>query len=267
MTPNPFTVLIVAATNAELAPLREALDEHTQHFGHDAGVAFRYFSTGVGGVATAASLTEALMAHPCDLVLNIGLGGALDTDLQLGDTFLIVSEEFGDLGAEDRDGRHLSLFALGLADADAAPFVAGRLPARMFTIARDAEGEAGTHKASRELQFFVDVLAERFGESLRKRGTTVAQAHGTPARIALFKAGNDAEVETMEGAAVFWVAFRQNVPCVQIRAVSNYVEPRDRATWQIGLAMENLTSTVLGLLLTLRERVRAAPVAPPAPSL
>jgi len=32
------------------------------------------------------------------------------------------------------------------------------------------------------------------------------------------------------------------VPCMQIRAVSNYVEKRNRDAWQIGLAIKNLNT-------------------------
>ena len=36
------------------------------------------------------------------------------------------------------------------------------------------------------------------------------------------------------------VAAKLGVPAVQIRAVSNFVEPRNRDAWNIGLAIENL---------------------------
>jgi futalosine hydrolase len=39
-----------------------------------------------------------------------------------------------------------------------------------------------------------------------------------------------------------------NVPCIQIRAVSNYVERRNRDNWQIGLAIKNLNIFALEFL-------------------
>ncbi len=256
LTPNPFTILVVAATDAELAPLRRELAERTQHFGHDAGVTFQYLATGVGPVVTGIALTEHLFAHPCDVILDVGLAGALDREIALGEVCVVGSETFGDLGAEASDGTHLSLYDLGFANADGAPDGGGLL--------RPLPPNTAAH--SRETNLFFELVAERFGESRTKRGTTVSQAHGTQLRIDRFREGNDAEVETMEGAAVFLVALRQNVPCVQIRAISNYVEPRNRDAWQIGLAMERLTAEVLDLLLALREKIRAAPVLPPPPS-
>jgi len=38
------------------------------------------------------------------------------------------------------------------------------------------------------------------------------------------------------------------VPCMQIRAVSNYVEKRNLDAWQIGLAIKNLNTFALELV-------------------
>ena len=57
-----------------------------------------------------------------------------------------------------------------------------------------------------------------------------------------------AHVESMEGAAVLFVCNWLGIPCYQIRAISNYVEPRDSFKWNIPLALENLKETVLDFL-------------------
>ncbi len=60
-------------------------------------------------------------------------------------------------------------------------------------------------------------------------------------------------MESMEGAAVFYAALRFNTPCVQIRAVSNFVEPRNRESWEIGKAL-----TALGIVLAdIRSQITA----------
>ena len=259
MTPAPFTTLLVAATDAELAPLRTRLDaDHAADFGHAPGVAFRYLVTGVGPVATAAALTEELVRHPVDLVFNVGLAGALDRSLPLRHVAFVTTETFGDLGAEDRDGRHLDLFALGLADRDAAPFADGRLRGLL-----DAPLPP-EHRYRRRLERLVAAIDSAFpmaDEHLA--GTTVSRAHGSAAGIAAFRERNDAAVESMEGAAVFYCALRQNVPCLQMRAVSNYVEPRDRDAWDVPGALDALTDSALMILSDFRGGVRAAPYVPP----
>ena len=55
-------------------------------------------------------------------------------------------------------------------------------------------------------------------------------------------------VENMEGAALFALAEAEGVPCGEIRAISNYVgEERDE--WDIPLALDRLTDTILNLTL------------------
>lgn len=52
-----------------------------------------------------------------------------------------------------------------------------------------------------------------------------------------------ADVENMEGAAVFAVCHKYGVPCGEIRAVSNYVDsPRDQ--WDIPTALNALAQTI-----------------------
>ena len=54
-----------------------------------------------------------------------------------------------------------------------------------------------------------------------------------------------ADVETMEGAAVFYVAERFNIPALQIRAVSNYVEQREKKHWKLNESISQLNKFVL----------------------
>ena len=48
------------------------------------------------------------------------------------------------------------------------------------------------------------------------------------------------DIETMEGAAVFRVCNDFNIPCMQIRSVSNFVGERNKKNWNIDLAVKNL---------------------------
>jgi futalosine hydrolase len=40
----------------------------------------------------------------------------------------------------------------------------------------------------------------------------------------------------------------ENVPYIQLRSVSNYIEPRNRASWKIPLAVKNLNDTLINAL-------------------
>lgn len=57
-----------------------------------------------------------------------------------------------------------------------------------------------------------------------------------------------AEIENMEGAALFALAQAEGVRCGEIRAISNYVGEK-RRDWNIELALERLTDTIINLKL------------------
>ena len=69
------------------------------------------------------------------------------------------------------------------------------------------------------------------------KSNTVSQCGADP---------DGADVENMEGAALFALCAEEGVPCGEIRAISNYVG-EERKEWNIELALENLTNTILDL--------------------
>jgi len=54
---------------------------------------------------------------------------------------------------------------------------------------------------------------------------------------------------------VLYVCNWLGVTCFQIRAISNFVEPRDSSQWNIPLALEKLNLTVLDVLSKLTVEV------------
>jgi futalosine hydrolase len=57
-----------------------------------------------------------------------------------------------------------------------------------------------------------------------------------------------AQVETMEGAAFMFACIKMNVPCMQIRSISNYVEVRNKSNWRMKEAIENLNQLLIQFL-------------------
>ena len=55
-------------------------------------------------------------------------------------------------------------------------------------------------------------------------------------------------IETMEGAAVYYTAASEGIDAVGIRAVSNFVEERDRDSWEVSLALRALPDAVERML-------------------
>ena len=48
----------------------------------------------------------------------------------------------------------------------------------------------------------------------------------------------------MEGAACFMACEQFDIPCIQIRAISNKVEKRNTENWNLDLAISNLNTEV-----------------------
>ena len=55
----------------------------------------------------------------------------------------------------------------------------------------------------------------------------------------------------MEGAAFFLACLLSEVPFLEIRSISNFVEPRNREAWDLPLAIDNLNVALIELIKTL----------------
>lgn len=208
-------ILVVAATESELNALN--ISELQASTAHD----FEMIVTGVGMVATTFYLTKHLEGRSYDAIINIGIAGSFNDQLKNGDVVEIVEDGFGDCGAEDNEN-FLSLFELQLAHENDFPFKEGKLFSSF-----DLQHISGLKKA---------------------RGITVNKVHGHEASIGKIKSKWNADVESMEGAAVFFVAHQFKIPCAQLRAVSNKIEKRNRDAWEIPLALKNLSQTFSELM-------------------
>lgn len=168
---------------------------------------------GVGLVEFSANLS-ALLSQKEKLgftsVVLVGVCGAFkDSHLQLGDVVRVDTEVVGDLGVEECDGT--------------------------FKPWAEISGEVKAYNA-----------AEASGAPLWIRnlrgasGISVNCCTGTDAtalsRAHLF----NCDVESMEGAACFAICEAFAVPAYEIRAVSNFVGNRDKSSWRITEALENL---------------------------
>jgi len=208
-------LLVVAATKGELASLVATRPVGRHRIDH--------LVTGVGMVAMAAHLSRALARTQYDLALNIGVCGAFDRTLPLGTVVHVTSDRFSELGVEDGDA-FVPADTIGLVAANDAPFTDGHL-----VNARPP--------ASSLLAALSQVSA-----------ITVNTAHGNDTSIAAVVDRYHPQVESMEGAAFMYACLVAGVPFAQVRAVSNYVERRNRAAWQMTDAIDALGSTTSSIL-------------------
>jgi futalosine hydrolase len=71
---------------------------------------------------------------------------------------------------------------------------------------------------------------------------------GSEPTIKLRSEKYNATVESMEGAAFHYVCLQEGVAFAQVRAISNYVMPRDKSQWQMKDAIFNLNNWLISFI-------------------
>jgi futalosine hydrolase len=214
-------VLLVAATEAEIAPTLAALRSRVEG---DGILSIGVCITGVGMLATAYELTKSLASGNWDYVLGAGVAGAFSQTIQLGECVVVESEQIADFGAEDGEN-FLDIFSMGLVKANRAPF---------------------THRLMTNPMVQPPFPIEHLQ---RVAGLTVSNVSGHEPTIASRIARYSAAVESMEGAAVYYVCLKEKVPFLQLRAISNYITRRDRSAWRMEEAIGSLNAQLAAWLL------------------
>lgn len=209
-------ILIVAASRLELSVLQQktsevvVLSDQLERW-TIASQSFDVLITGVGMVATSYHLGVQLHVKKYDLLINAGIAGSFDFSLSLGAVFQIKEDCFADIGAED-DDKFLSLDEL-------------KLGKTAYTAYGNLQLDIATATA-----------------------VTVNTVHGNKANITAFQSRLNGSLESMEGAAVFYVCEAAKQKVVQIRSISNYVETRNRNAWEIPLAIKNLNECLYHMI-------------------
>ncbi len=208
-------ILLAAATPFEIQPTLDYLAKKTT------GFTVTPLITGVGSLATTWSLMRQIDSHRPDLVLQAGIAGCF-TGRKAGDVVVVREEILADLGVWE-DQRFKTLFDLKLADSEAAPFSNGKL--------------VNPYQQLLSLTALDPVTA-----------ITVNEITTDPSRITWYQQNTIAVVESMEGGGLHYVCLRENMPFVQLRAVSNDIGVRDKAKWDILTAIFNLNEQLVSLL-------------------
>ena len=222
-----MNILLVTATAFEISPLAAIM----QPQGEPGGKLHRYkhndhnvdvLCTGIGMTATAFYLGKTLPGN-YDVVINAGLAGSFNRNLDLGEVVNVYSDRFSELGAENGDD-FLTIAELNLPDDNAFLFANGEL-----------ENNSSINNPAIELLPKVN-------------GITVNTVHGNESSIEKMVARFHPITESMEGAAFLYCCKIEKIPCVQIRSISNYVERRNKDAWNIPLAIKNLNETLINIL-------------------
>lgn len=182
--------------------------------------------TGVGLVNTTYYLAKYVLSDRPDLVIQIGIAGTFLEQQPLGSLVLVQKDCLGDFGAQDKN-QFLTSFELGLENKNQFPYNQGWL---------------------------INPHSSKFPEFKQVSAITVQTASGEEntieRRLQMFKP----EIESMEGFASAYVCAQEKIPFLQLRAISNKVEVRNRQAWDIPLALNRLEEGLNELISLIKQR-------------
>jgi futalosine hydrolase len=166
-----------------------------------------YVLTGVGMPAVYRTFLTRDVTGP---LISLGIAGAYEgTGLNIGDVVIVASEIVGDLGME-------------------LPLVPRFTPLRDFPFGT-------SHKS---VQLYAPPTA---GVSV-VHGCTVSTVTGTQETGIRHRDTYGVAIETMEGYAVADIAAANRVPCLEVRAISNFASVRDMRPENIRAALGALST-------------------------
>lgn len=224
-------VIITAPTVFEIAPIIKTLDTYGRKISFSKytykGCEIETLVTGIGSVKTAVAMSQINTMKKVDLAIQVGLAGTYDPNISIGSIVLVERDRHGDLGVEEQDGSFTTIETLGIEDNNLYPYVDGWI----------------LHNLKVDVSQHTHVSA-----------ITVNTVSGTLSTINKRKALFEPQIETMEGAGFYYSCRVLDIPCIQLRAISNTVEPRNKNNWQIERAIENLEQEFVRIFPTLVQQ-------------
>lgn len=207
-----MNLLVISATEFEIAPFLKYIKSKAW--------AVDILIGGVGMISTAYALGKKLNEKKYDAVINVGIAGSFLRENELGSVLRVESDCFSELGAQN-DEDFLSIDELGF-------------------------GESTFNENASVFANLPSVL------KLKKvKGITVNTVHGRQISITKIITRLNPEIESMEGASVFFAAEQAGIYSLQVRSISNFVEKRNRESWQMDLAINNLNQWLIEFFLEL----------------
>lgn len=215
-------ILIISATETEIADIRIILQPLFILDKIDFAI------TGIGIMQTVYNLQNILYQNKYDFILQIGIAGSYDSRLPIGSLCQVSTEILGDLGSENSNGEMLDVFDLGFIVSDTYPF------------------------KNKALNNDFRVTISNVNAVV---GSTVNKTSGNKNNISLFKSKYPyCQIESMEGAALFYVCIQLQIPFMELRAISNMVEERKKENWNIKLALKSITENIESIVINISDQ-------------
>lgn len=219
-------ILLISSTQAEIeATSRSLLPLEKSLHPHELDIRI----TGIGGMMTGYNLCNHIRRRRPDYIIQAGVAGSFSDKLPPGSAALIKEEIMADLGAEEND-QFRDIFDLSLIAPHTPPFVNHFLP----------------NPGIKAWEDYPLPLA---------RGATVNAIRTSAAHTVVIREKYDPATESMEGAAFHYVCLMENIPFIQLRAISNYVGERDKKNWKLREAVDRLNTELAGVIQRLTRQI------------
>lgn len=173
--------------------------------------------TGVGIYNTVYHLSKHLQKNSYDLIINVGIAGSFTKNIRIGNCVEVKEEMFSDILISDINIQ--SLFEYGLMKDDNI-FENGILKNRTEFNTELTKVKGFTTNSLNYNLNFNSQISNKF----------------------------NVDIETMEGAAFFFVCLNEKAKFIEIRAVSNYIGESDKSKWNIDSARKSLHLNILKLI-------------------
>ncbi len=221
-------ILVVSATLKEIEPSLKYFKISMQNNKKNLFTTFSnneiiFFITGIGCYSVIYELTKLLAAHKFDILINVGIAGSYNKNLKIGSVVNVISEQIGDVGIDD-NGIFKTIFEQKFINKNKFPFKEGKL---------------------------INTNTFDFTSDLKSvKSLSLNTVSGSTNAIKKLKNKFDADIESMEGAAFFYVCISENQCFVELRAISNYVELRCKENWDIKKAIINLNHYLIKIIVS-----------------
>ncbi len=211
-------VLVAAATPLEIAPFLEKWKM--------SGLTQKQWKvdvliTGIGLTATTYSLLKQIQTRKPDLIIQAGVGGCFLANLPLGEVVAVKQEAIADQSVIELN-QLKTLFDLNLVPQDQFPFKKGWL-VNSSAILRKVRIK-------------------------KVRGISVNEITTDLKKRTFYEKTFQPVVESMEGAALHYVALREQIEFLQLRSFSNYIAERNKKKWNMQTSIENLNKALIRIL-------------------
>lgn len=205
--------LVSAATSMELEAFKDSL--HSKN--PKAFKETRFLVSGIGPTETSYQLGKHLARNSYDIAIQLGICGSYRKDLKIGQALFVIRDLFVGSGIELKNGAIESL--------------------------KDQQLPASS-------EVFLNPVPDSL-QSLELppvEGITVGISSGSKKTIEERRVRFDPDIESMEGACFFRAMEDKSIKAIQLRTVSNLVEPRNKDNWDIPLALKELEKQALRLI-------------------